>query len=195
MKNKLSQIIFSFIAGASLAIGGHNQEATQSITEHSVLVDSAPKAQVTKLNPSQLKDILDLKLQGVEAYILHIENPSRRSYSVSTSSIEASVLDFETGSKILEKKGSLGVKMGLSAGGMFFWPLGVAGNIYSLFTAKKGKIFEGKLKAMLLDKAVVVSYSELNRLILVKEGTSLVDVKMDLIDMQTFKSVSVEITT
>jgi hypothetical protein len=50
---------------------------------------------------------------------------------------------------------------------------------------KKGKIFEGKLKAMLLNKEVVGSYAQLSRIVLVNSQVSLNDKSIELIDMQT----------
>lgn len=183
MKSKLSQIIFSLITGASLAGTGRGEVANPSSSVHQIMVDKEPKATLSKLTPIQIKEVLDLKLKGVDAYILTIENSSRRTYSVSTSSFDQTIISYQDAQKILEKKGNMGISAGLSVAGLGFAPLGVIGNIYSFTQLKKGKIFEGKLQAMLLNQDVVNSYGILARIILVKNDRELS--KIELIDMQT----------
>jgi hypothetical protein len=184
MKNKISQIIFTFITGASLAhVGDPVSEPVPS--QHSLLVDAPPRAEIQKLSPSQLKEVLDLKLSGFEAYILTLKNPSQRSYSLSLASLQAEVISYEEGASILAKKPHTAVSVSASIVGHFVWPVGIAGQIFSFIKLKSAKIFQGKLKAMLLDKEVMSSYSQLSRVILVKSGTQLDSLKIDLIDMQT----------
>lgn len=192
MKNKLSQIIFSFITGASLSHAG-DPLPNVSTDSHQVLVDKAPEAIAIRLTTDQLKDVLDLKLAGYDAYMITVQNDSRRSYSVTTASIDASCISSENSQKILAKKGSVAVKVVGGACGLYFMPVGFATNIYSMVMAKKGKIFQGKLQAMLLDKDVVSSYSSLSRLVLIKSGEEIKGKKIDLVDMQTMQVKTVMI--
>lgn len=192
MKNKLSQIIFSFITGASLSHAG-DPLPNVSTDSHQVLVDKAPEATAIRLTTDQLKDVLDLKLAGYDAYMITVQNDSRRSYSVTTASIDASCISSENSQKILAKKGSIAVQVVGGACGLYFMPVGFATNIYSMVMAKKGKIFQGKLQAMLLDKDVVSSYSSLSRLVLIKSGEEIKGKKMDLVDMQTMQVKTVMI--
>lgn len=192
MKNKLSQIIFSFITGASLSHVGDpiNNSFAQS---HQVLIDQAPKITATKLTPSQLKDVLDLKLLGYDAYIICVENHSRRSYSLTTASIDAPCINADNSQKILAKKGRITIRVAGSVAGFYFIPVGFATNIYSMVMAKKGKLLKGKLEAMLLDKDVIHSYSSLSRLVLIKSQEEIKGKKINLIDMQTMQTKSITI--
>lgn len=192
MKNKLSQIIFSFITGASLSHIGDplNQSFCPS---HQVLIDKAPQVTATKLTPAQLKDVLDLKLLGYDAYIVSIENHSRRSYSLTTASIDASCINFENSQKILAKKGHITIRVAGAIAGFYFMPLSFASNVYSMVMSKKGKLFKGKLEAMLLNKDVVYSYSSLSRIVLIKSGEDIKGKNMDLIDLQTMQIKSITI--
>jgi hypothetical protein len=184
MRVRISQLLFSFITGASLS--NISEPLPMNLnTHHEIMLDSPPTAIVRKLSPSQVKDVLDLKLKGVDAYVVTVTNPSQRSYSLSTASLDAPVIRYEESQKILAKKGSVAVGIVTSVAGHFFMPVGIAGNIYSLAMMKKGKIFEGKLRAMLLNKDVINSYSQLSRLVLVKSDQKMDKVKLELIDLQT----------
>jgi hypothetical protein len=193
MRNNLLKVLISFITGASLTNAGILESHVET-NLHINVVEAPPQVVTQKLTPAQLKEVLDLKLQGIDAYVVTVKNPSRRTYSLSTSSINADVFRYNEAVKILEKKGSPLVSGGFSVAGTFFWPLGVIGNIYSLGTLKKAKIFEGKLKAMLLDKEVVPSYGELSRLVLVKKDQNLSKADIDLIDMQTSQIKKVQVS-
>lgn len=186
MKNKLSQIIFSFITGASLS---HSADPLVSTGPdmHQVLVDKSPTVTASKMTPDQLKDVLDLKLMGYDAYIVTVQNESRRSYSVTTASIDADCVSSANSQKILAKKGNIAVQVIGSTAGIYFMPVGMATNIYSWVMAKKGKIFQGKLQAMLLDKDVVSSYSSLSRLVLIKSGEEIAGKNISLVDLQTMQ--------
>lgn len=190
MKSKLSQIIFSFITGAALS---HTGEPLPKVLneQHQVLLDKDPEVIATKLTPDQLKDVLDLKLAGFDAYLISVQNDSRRSYSLTTSSIDANCIDAGQSQKILAKKGKISVQVIGGVCGLYFMPIGFATNIYSMVMSKKSKIFQGKLEAMLLDKEVISSYSSLSRLVLIKSEEEIKDKKIDLIDLQTMKAKTV----
>jgi hypothetical protein len=192
LKNKLSQIIFSFITGATLSHAGDPLPSV-STDSHQVLMDKSPVAQATKLTPAQLKDVLDLKLIGYDAYMISVQNDSRRSYSITTASIDAECECCESSQKILAKKANIVVQAVGGACGLYFMPVGFATNVYSMVMAKKGKIFQGKLQAMLLDKDVVHSYSSLSRLVLIKSGDEIKGQRLDLIDLQTMQVKSITI--
>lgn len=194
MKNKLSQILFSFISGASLTQVGDIPENPFETKAHVMLIDQSPEVSAQKLSPSQLKDVLDLKLSGIDAYMVTIKNPTRRSYSLTAASIDAPVIGYDKSQKIMEKGPNTLVSLGFSVVGHFAWPVSIAGNIYKFAMMKKAKIFEGKLKAMLLDKDVVSSYAQLSRIVLVNSQVDLKDKSIELIDMQTMEIKKITIS-
>lgn len=194
MKSKLSQILFSFISGASLAQVGDLPEDPFNQTSHVMLLDKSPEVSAQKLSTAQLKDVLDLKLSGVDAYMVTVKNPSRRSYSLTAASIDAPIISYGKSQKIMEKKANIWVSIGFSVAGHFAWPVSVVGNIFKFAMQKKAKIFEGKLKAMLLDKEVVGSYSQLSRIVLVNSQVDLSKKNIELIDMQTMQVKKITIS-
>jgi hypothetical protein len=185
MKNKLSQILFSFITGATLSNSGINTHELLS-THQTMLIDQAPSAHVKKLNPDQVKEILELRLKGFDAYVVTIVNPSQRTYSLSIGSIDAPILSHLEAKNVLAKGGySMGVALGSSVAGHFFAPIGFAGTIFNFALMKKAKIYEGKLEAMLLEKEIINSYAQLSRVILVKSGQDLKEASIEVIDLKT----------
>jgi len=193
VKSKLSQIIFTFITGASLShVGEPLPEEIK--TSHEMLMEEQPSGTLQKLSAAQSKDILEVKLKGYNAYVVTIKNPTRRSYSISTSSFDAPVIGFQEGKDILEMKAHPLIGIGFQIGSFAYSPIGYVGTLFNYAMKKKAKIFEGKLRAMMLDKDVITSYSQLSRIILVKDDRDLKNVKLELIDMQTSSEKKIEIS-
>lgn len=193
MKNKLICIILSFISGASLSQIGNIKHIGLG-NQHYAVIDAQPTAHVQKLTPAQLKEVLNLNLSGFDAYVITVKNSSRRSYSISTSSLDMPIISYDKSQKILAKKTSHAFGIATSIAGQFFWPISVIGGVYKLSVLKTGKVFEGKLKAMLLDQAVIESYSQLSRIVLVESSQNLHKASIELIDMHTSQAKTITIS-
>lgn len=194
MKSKLFSVIYSFIAGASIATVGEKTAVRPEMT-YDLLVDKEPTARAIKLESDQSKDILNLKvINGVDVYVVSIDNPSRRAYSISSSSFNDQVLNAKEAFDEIGQKPNLGIVAGFSIAGCFYTPLGIIGNLYSFPMLKKGKIFEGKLRAMILDQDTISPYSQLHRIIVVKGGEPLNQSHLELVDIDTAKIKKIDIS-
>lgn len=193
MKTKVLSILYSFIAGASIATVGEKTAVRPEMT-YDLLVDKEPTARAIKLEGDQSKEILDLKVSGVDVYVISVDNPSRRSYSISSSSFNDQVLNAKEAFDEIGQKPNLGIMAGFSIAGCFYTPLGIIGNLYSFPLLKKGKIFEGKLRAMILDQDAIAPYSQLHRIVVVKGGEPLNQSHLELVDIDTAKIKKIEIS-
>ena len=141
---------------------------------------------------SQEKIFQDLIQQGYRPVEINLHNQTNRTYTLSQESIDISLTSAK---RILQEqaKFSKARKIGFSILGFVFWPMIIPSTLDSVYTYKKEKFLKQELQARGLkeEQERVLPYSQLTRILYIKEKDFQEDCTLSLKDTTSGEKVSV----